>query len=237
MRITAEAKRETEATIRDVARRLFVRKGLDATSTRDIAKGAKIAVGTLFNYFASKEALALSIVGDAFDAGREEAAARVQAKPLSLDESLFTLIAADLRALEPYRSFLPEVLEAGLSPFARGCSSDTDANPSASIRTARLHDAASILQRHNLGDFATPAVMHLYWSLYLGVVSYWAHDSSPNREDTWALLDQSVRMFTGAMRHADNTSTDRRTSLPTSHNEMNASIAEALSSNTMETRP
>ena len=61
MRITAKAKQETEQTIRSVARKLFIRNGLERTSTRDIATAAGIAVGTLFNYFPSKEALAVAI--------------------------------------------------------------------------------------------------------------------------------------------------------------------------------
>ena len=53
---------------------------------------------------------------------------------------------------------------------------------------------------HGLGDAATPPVMHLYWSLYLGVLAYWAADNSPHQEDTWAVLDHGVRMFVGSLR-------------------------------------
>ncbi len=36
---------------------------------------------------------------------------------------------------------------------------------------------------------------HLYWTLYVGVLSFSAHDPSPNQEDTLAVLDQSLRAF------------------------------------------
>ena len=49
---------------------------------------------------------------------------------------------------------------------------------------------------------ASGAMLHLYWSLYLGVLSFWAGDPSPHQEDTLALLDQGVRMFAGAVRGA-----------------------------------
>jgi len=39
--------------------------------------------------------------------------------------------------------------------------------------------------------------MQLYWTLYLGVIAYWAADDSPNQEDTLALLDQSTKLFAG----------------------------------------
>jgi hypothetical protein len=39
--------------------------------------------------------------------------------------------------------------------------------------------------------------MQMYWTLYLGVLSFWIHDKSPKQEDTLALLDQSTAMFVG----------------------------------------
>jgi hypothetical protein len=35
----------------------------------------------------------------------------------------------------------------------------------------------------------------LYWTLYLGVLTFWGNDPSPNQEDTLALMDQSLAMF------------------------------------------
>ena len=57
MRITHQAKEETRRRILDAAAELFRSRGFDATTTRDIAREAAIAAGTLFNYFESKEAI------------------------------------------------------------------------------------------------------------------------------------------------------------------------------------
>ncbi len=199
MRVTLETKQATEKAIKAAARKLFVRKGLEATSTREIAKAADIAVGTLFNYFPSKEALAIAIASEAFAAGRARATERFekegQGKTGTLESDLFSLIACDIRALEPIRAFVQDVLEAGLSPFTSGANS----NEAVGIRTERLGDAQTILARHGLGEAATAAVMHLYWALYIGVLSFWSADESPKQEDTWALLDQSVQMFAGSL--------------------------------------
>ncbi len=199
MRVTAQTKAATEQAIRNTARKLFVRKGLEATSTREIARGARVAIGTLFNYFASKESLAFAIAAEAFAQGRGAARARLanaQGRTVSLEEELFTLAACDIRALEPIRGLVADVLEAALSPLSAGESS-SDAS---ALRTQRLEDAAAAMERHGFGQAATAAVMHLYWSLYLGVLSFWSADPSPRQEDTWAMLDTSVRMFTGALR-------------------------------------
>src|SRR5262249_22228438 len=144
VRVTAEVKQATEQAIRAAARRLFVDKGLEGTSTRDIAAAADIAVGTLFNYFSSKEALAVAIAAESLAAGRSQAHGRLAAensRPRGVAEDLFTLVACDIRALEPIRGFVAQVLEAGLSPFAAGAVSDE----AAGIRTDRLEDAAAAL--------------------------------------------------------------------------------------------
>jgi len=203
MRVTAKVKESTDRTIRAVARKLFIRKGLETASTRQIAAAARVAVGTLFNYYPSKEALAVAIAADEFAAGRNMARARLEARSVSLEEDLFTLIACDIRALEPIRAFIADVLEAGLSLVVQ----EPISREAAAIRTDRLEDATAALHRHGLGDAATAPIMHLYWSLYLGVLAFWAADSSPKHEDTWALLDRSVRMFTGALRPPISTTT------------------------------
>src|SRR6185503_21325787 len=52
-------KERTKEQILDAALQLFRKHGLDGTTTRQISKRAGIAEGTLFNYFKTKEDLAL----------------------------------------------------------------------------------------------------------------------------------------------------------------------------------
>ena len=50
-----ENKKRNETTIINAAYELFVNKGLDSTTISDIVKGSKLARGTFYNYFQSKE--------------------------------------------------------------------------------------------------------------------------------------------------------------------------------------
>lgn len=67
MRITEDAKSATRQRILQSAQRLFKENGFEKTTTRDITQAAKIATGTLFNYFLTKEDIAVTLVADALN--------------------------------------------------------------------------------------------------------------------------------------------------------------------------
>ncbi len=194
MRVTAETRAATRQSILEAARKLFAQQGFEAATTRDIARAAGIGVGTLFNYFPTKEAIAVALVGEAWSKAAAAFAGNCSQpadSSLSLEEELFAHVAAILRRLRPFRKYLPAVLETSLSPAA-------DADPdSQSLRQTHLEIVGRIVCRHGGDDTLTPVALQLYWTLLTGVLAFWAADSSPKQEDTLALLDQSLAMFVG----------------------------------------
>ncbi len=195
MRVTAKVKEQTEAAILAAARRLFRRHGVDAASTRDIAKAAGVAAGTLFNYFPSKEAIAFALTAQAFEDGRRSARERIEPDAAgTLEQHLFTLIASDLRALADLRPLVADLLDAGLARAGELPA------PAAAIRAARMEDVAWLLAMHGVPHGAEAPLLHLVWSVYLSVLAFWSRDPSPNQEDTLALLDSAVRMLTSGLR-------------------------------------
>ena len=193
MRVTAQTKQATRNRILRAARRLFADNGYDSTTTRDIAKEAGIASGTLFNYFPSKEAvvacLANEAIGDALT-DAEHAAREAE----TLEEDLFALVAAGLRKLKPLRKHLPALLETSLSPLAIAAD-----DVSVSLRSGHLEAVAALAARHGCGELSATA-LQLYWTLYTGALVFWANDKSPKQEDTLALIDESLDMFVGWLR-------------------------------------
>jgi AcrR family transcriptional regulator len=188
MRITNEAKQATRRRILEAARRLFARDGFDGAATRDLAREAGIAAGTLFNYFPTKEAVALALAAQALAEARE--AHERKRRDESLEEDLFAFIAAGLRALKPLRGCLRPVVEQALSPLAAA----TAAPQGESLRTDHLEVVAAILARHGQVEPSFVS-MHLYWTLFTGVLAFWLGDDSPHQEDTLAVLDQALKMF------------------------------------------
>jgi AcrR family transcriptional regulator len=196
MRVTAEKKLETRRRIVECARKLFNDKGFEHTPTRDIAEAAGIAAGTMFNYFPTKEALAMTIVEEALGEAATEFESRLRGDE-TLDEALFAHVAIGLRHLAPHRNYVGEVLETALSPFAR----EAVCEQAQQLRINHLETVRDLISSRGSPTTRPPSAvtMHLYWTLYLGVLSFWAADESPNREDTLVVLDQSMRLFVGSL--------------------------------------
>lgn len=189
MRITAEVKEATRRKIVSAAHELFRTVGFEATTTRDIARAANIATGTLFNYFPTKEAIVTCLVTEA-----EPIAAQIDSeKHDTLEEALFAHAARSLRLLKPYRKFLVPLLETTWSPLARPAADDDGE----ALRTAHLEMVERLARKFVDARRLTPLASQLYWTLYLGVLAHWINDKSPKQEDTLALLDQSIAMFVG----------------------------------------
>ena len=192
MRVTAETKSATRKRILETARRLFAQDGFEAATTRDIAREAEIAVGTLFNYFPTKESIAMQLASEAHAAATEEFARKAGAdEAATLEELLFAYVAAGMRKLKPYRKYLPAILETLMSPLAEQRDGDE-----ASLRMVHLETVGQILAVRRRQS-PSPLALQLYWTLYAGVLSHWARDASPKQEDTLALLDESLAMFVG----------------------------------------
>ena len=216
MRITAAAKDETRKRILKVSQKQFAQQGFEQTTTRDIARDANIAVGTLFNYFPTKESIVESLVNEGCARAAERFAAERDGQKDSgtLEEELFAQVALVLRELKPYRKYLPAVFDTSLSPLAPN---QSDAH--ASLRAAHLETVSQILLRHESQDAISPIAIQLYWTLYTGVLVFWASDTSPRQEDTLALLDESLSMFVGWLTDADGSAPSARTAKRISQNE------------------
>jgi AcrR family transcriptional regulator len=203
MRVTAQVKAATKERILRAARRLFAEKGYEATTTRDIAVAAEIASGTLFNYFPTKEAIVACLAADAIGDSLAAADGGLGGAD-TLEEDLFAVVAAGLRKLKHLRRHLPALLETYLSPLA--AAPDVQ---STSLRAGHLEAVAALAARHGYGELS-PTALQLYWTLYTGVLAFWANDNSPKQEDTLALADDALNMFVGWLRQHGPTNHARR---------------------------
>src|SRR5881227_1403134 len=98
----AQYKAAIQKRIVTAALSLFQTKGFDATTTKAIARKAGIAEGTVFNYFRTKEDIALHF----FDQEVDHAIAAVRGsrrlRKAPLEERLFVLVQSQLDYLAPH---------------------------------------------------------------------------------------------------------------------------------------
>ena len=191
MRVTTSKKKETRERIIACARELFIERGVLQTTTRDIAAKAGIASGTLFNYFPSKEDLALSLIQESLDGGLEEFRRDVASLD-SAEEALFSLIMSAFRSLAPYQAFVGEVAETMLGPFNVAGGAGEIAS---SIRDAHLEELTGLLGKYGFKYEPAHVILQLYWTLYLGLITSWSRESGREESETLAVLDRTTRMF------------------------------------------
>ncbi len=195
MRITTEEKNATRERIVKVAVELFKSGGFEATTTRDIANSAEIATGTLFNYFDTKESIVAALASEAVRRSRKSLITNTDRA--SFEEDLFAVVASELRELKPLRKFILPFLEIALSPIIEGRRTNTD-----ELRIGHLELVSDLARQRGLLEI-TPVGLQMYWSLYAGVLAFWASDKSSKQIETLALLDESMNMFAVWLRGTD----------------------------------
>jgi AcrR family transcriptional regulator len=171
---------------------LFQTKGFDATTTKAIARKAGIAEGTVFNYFKTKEDIALHF----FEQEVDQAIAAVRENPrlrkAPLEEKLFTLVHSQLEFLAPHERFIGAAFIHALkpaSPLGIFSHRAQELRHRYVAFVQELFEESLPKQRSSPLTWLAPDV---FWIYYLGALLYWLHDSSPGKQHTLAFLDRSL---------------------------------------------
>jgi AcrR family transcriptional regulator len=185
-------KQRTKERILEAALELFREKGLEATTTKEVSKRAGIAEGTLFNYFKTKEDLALYFFQKETENLIEwfRTDRRLQKAPLP--EKLFAIIHRQLEYLEPYEDFIGAVFCRALQPASSLSPLSFD---SQELRLKYLRFIREILaEAENKGEIARVGHLGAYavGLFYLGIVTHWLQDVSRGKQKTLALLDRAL---------------------------------------------
>ena len=199
----AENKDKTKQAILKAALHLFADKGFYHTTTKAISKKADIAEGTLFNYFQTKEDLALYFFERELDAVIEWYEGDRRIRRAALPEKLFAIIQQSLDRLVPYEEFLGAVYLRSLMPASK-LSPWNLQNQERHLRYLRfiraiLADAEAAEEIPPFGDFGAYA----FGLLHLAMITYWLQDGSRGKEQTLALLDRCLKMGTHFLKKGD----------------------------------
>ena len=193
-------KEQTKLKILEVSLSLFQKEGFAKTTMRDIARKAGIALGTTYNYFPTKEHLALfffeQALEDVMNRYRREAPSDA-----SLEEKLFLLMSIELERIEPYEEFLNLIVTHAALPSSRLHPFSVD---SQRLKLRHLEFVGTILEESKeKGELATfgydSMILSSFWVYHLGIMMFWLNDESRKKEDTYVLLDKSLRFILNAL--------------------------------------
>jgi AcrR family transcriptional regulator len=189
-----EVKKETtKERILDAALEMFRKHGLHGTTTKRISTKAGIAEGTLFNYFKTKEDLALYFFQREIHSLVEWYQGEKRLKSAPITEKLFAIIHRQLEYLAVSENFIGEVFFRALEPKSRLSPLSLE---SQELRVKYLKFIRDVLEEASesgeippVGDLGA----HVVGLFYLGIVTHWLNDHSPGKQRTLALLDQGLR--------------------------------------------
>ena len=192
----AANKDKTKQAILEAALHLFAEKGFYHTTTKAISKKAGIAEGTLFNYFQTKEDLALYFFERELDTVIEWYEGDARIRRAALPEKLFAIIQQSLDRLAPYEEFIGAVYLRSLMPASK-LSPWQLQNQERHLRYLRfirniLADAGAAEEIPPFGDFGAYA----FGLLHMAMITYWLQDRSRGKEQTLALLDRCLKLGT-----------------------------------------
>ena len=204
-------KDQTKRKILEVSLGLFQKEGFGRTTMRDIARKAGIALGTTYNYFPTKEHLALYF----FDQALEDVINRYRReipRNATLEEKLFLLLSIELERIEPYEEFLNLIVTHAALPTSRLHPFSVD---SQRLKVRHLDFVGRILEESKeKGEITTfgydSMILSGFWVYHLGIMMFWLNDESRKKEDTYILLDKSLRFILNALQGRPTRASRRR---------------------------
>jgi AcrR family transcriptional regulator len=167
---------------------LFQKKGVEATTMRDIAKAAGMSLGAAYYYFPSKEALVFAYYED----NQADLEAVAAAATGTLRERLGAIFHGKLETIRPQRKMLAAIVQRLVDP--------SDPVGAFSAQTRAVRDRAMAVLERVLADANVPAeVMPLatraLWLLQMALMLVYVNDDSPSEQRTHGLVDDALDMI------------------------------------------
>jgi AcrR family transcriptional regulator len=181
----------TRNTILESALQLFRDKGFDATTMRDIAAQAGVALGAAYYYFESKDAIVMGF----YERAQKQMAPLVEeslANAKGLHDRLHAIIQVKLEYFAADRKLMGALSahidpQHPLSPFSKETRNIREQDVSF---FSRALEGAKVRVPDDL-KVHLPRVLWLY---QMGLILFWVYDSSPKRKRTMNLFEKSLDM-------------------------------------------
>lgn len=169
--------------IKQAARDVFLEKGYDAATTREIAQRAEVAIGTIFVYADDKLDLLMMIVNNDLDAVNDKSA-----RVLRRDGPLIELLMAFFELRYRYWARHPQISRPAVQATSDFLAHSSDRGEETRRFYARRANIYAMLadvvrrkqEQRQIGSNATPdLIASLLVTIYLAEVRRWLSQSTP----------------------------------------------------------
>jgi AcrR family transcriptional regulator len=179
---------ETRQRIFDVAIRLFIEKGYEETTMRDIAAAADCALGLPIKYFQSKEGIVIAL----YRRNLSLTEGRVQNLPSApLAERFHQTMTGILEDVKPHREAYAGVFGAAMNPHSSvGVLGEHTADIRYRMRAAFAVAVSGASDTPKQPQQVEQITILLYAAHFL-LLLFWISDGTPDQRATYQLLDFS----------------------------------------------
>lgn len=194
MGLREQNKLEKLTRIKSAAKELFTELGYDAATTRDIAKRARVGLGTLFNYADDKRDLIFLIHVDHLNEIQRRASQAISTRKSLLEQLVFffSFLYEDFAA----NPTLSRILLRELTFYRHGkLSVEFNDNRLRVIDTVRQL-VADAQKRGRIKSKENPATIALgLFFVYAGAVRLWISEDNPDLQNGLAALRKQFRIY------------------------------------------
>jgi AcrR family transcriptional regulator len=194
MKVSQKQKTEIRQKLLDASVELFVKKGFDETTMREIAKRAGFSDGTIYNYFATKEQIFYAYFESKEDALSDTLLAIKGFDDFNLKEKLQLMLGTALEGYEADRPFVGIAFKALLDSPMRTFTELAPVRAKYVARVQRYFEVA--IERKEIPPQPFERLLvNLLWDYRNLVILYWLRDDSKGFANTISLVDRSLDIF------------------------------------------
>ncbi len=193
---------QTRARILEAALFLFMERGYDRATMREIARQAGVSLGNAYYYFRSKEHLIQGYYAQSHQ-DHLQACRDILEHEKNLEDRLRKVLEAKIVTSEPYHQFAGALFKTAADPSSPLSPFSPESQPTRSQATqlmAQVLDGSDV----NAPDDLAAELPKLLWLYLMGVILFWIHDRSPGCARTFLLIEHTSRLVAKLIRLARN---------------------------------
>jgi AcrR family transcriptional regulator len=191
MKISSEQKQINRRNIIQATVDISIKKGFKSATMREIARQAGLGDATIYNYFATKEAILFAYYDEHFNRCIERLQGIEKFNTYSLQEQLQVFFETSLELYLPDREFVEASFKTIFFTMSQQYKRLRDVRERFLLISKDMLKAA--IEAKEIPDqIFQDVLLQLFWDYYIGIVIYWLADDSDMFTDTSLLIDKSL---------------------------------------------